>query len=424
MPRRPDPVAALSRALVLALVLALGGCSAGDGAPGSTERGRLTARADDATPAVADVVSRLLDRRAAAVRAGDRTAFHRGLDRSDPTFVAAQETWLSNLEQLPLADLRYELDPGSLVRHGRSYRATVTVSLRLARYDAAPVVTRARYRFAPVHGRLRLASVDLRVGSRPPALQPWDLGPVQVREGAGVLVVSDPGSAAEADGVVAAVEQGIATIAPRVPRPWDRRVVVYALSGTTFLRTLTNVPGGDPLAVDALTFPVLGGADGRSVAATRVLLNPRLLAEDGPARDRLIRHELVHVALGPHDDRIPVWLSEGVAEHLSVRDVPPDERAISGEALEAARAGLTELPADATFNGPQASRNYGVAWWVCEAIVEQYGEQALWSLVDALGTSDDPDRDLELMLDTRQGELVRHAGDLMLATYEHAGPPP
>jgi len=424
MPRRPDPVAALSGALVLALVLGLGGCSADDGPPGATEPGRLTARDDDAIPAVADVLGRLLDRRAAAVRAGDRAAFRRGLDPSDPAFVAGQETWLSNLRQLPLADLRYALDPGSLVRHGRSYRATVTVSLRLARYDAAPVVTRARYRFAPDHGRLRLASVDHLVGRQPPALQPWDLGPVQVSEGAGVLVVSDAGSAAEADGVVTAVEQGIAAVAPRVPRPWDRRVVVYALSGTTFLRTLTNVPGGDPLAVDALTFPVLGGAGGRSVAATRVLLSPRLLSEDGPARDRLIRHELVHVALGPHDDRIPVWLSEGLAEYLSVRDVPPAERSISGEALEAARAGLTELPADATFNGPHSSRNYGVAWWVCEAIVEQYGEQVLWSLVDALGTSDDPGRDLERLLDTREGDLVRRAGDLMLATYEHAEPPP
>jgi hypothetical protein len=131
----------------------------------------------------------------------------------------------------------------------------------------------------------------------------------------------------------------------------------------------------------------------------------------------------VHVALGEHDDRIPVWLSEGLAEYLSVRDVPPSRRAISGEALSAARAGLTELPADATFNGPQSSRNYGVAWWVCEAIVDRYGEPMLWSLVDTLGTSDVPDRDLELLLDTREDALVRRAGDLMLATYEEAEPP-
>ena len=55
---------------------------------------------------------------------------------------------------------------------------------------------------------------------------------------------------------------------------------------------------------------------------------------------------------------------------------------------------------------------------------DRYGEQVLWSLVDALGTSDDPDRDLELLLGTREAALVRRAGDLMLATYEHAEPPP
>jgi hypothetical protein len=405
-------------ALVLALVL--GGCSAdGDGRPGSADRGRLATRSGGATPAVAGVLSRLLDRRAAAVRAGDLPAFRRGLDRSDPAFVARQETWLANLGRLPVADLRYALDPRSLVRHGSSYRATVTVSLRLARYDAAPVVSRARYRFAPDRGRLRLASVDVRPAQAP---QPWDLGPVQVREGVGALVVLDDGSAAQADGVVTAVERGIAAVAPRVPLPWNRRVVVYALSGTSFLETLSNVPGGDPLAVDALTFPVLGG-DAGSVAATRVVLSPRLLAEDGPARDRLVRHELVHVALGHHDDRIPVWFSEGLAEYLSVRDLPPSERAVSGEALAAARAGLTGLPSDATFNGPRSSRNYGVAWWVCEAIVDRYGEPMLWSLVDALGTSDAPERDLELLLDTSERELVRRAGALMLAAYEPARPP-
>jgi hypothetical protein len=417
MPRRPEPAAALAGTLTLVLALVLGGCSAADRSSGSTERGRLTTHHTATPPAVAGVLERLLDRRAAAVRAVDATAFRRGLDGSDPAFVARQEAWLGNLAQLPVADLRYVLDPRSLVRHGRSYRATVTMSLRLTRYDAAPVVSRARYRFAPDRGRLRLTSVGM------VAPQPWDLGPVQVREGHGVLAVLDAGSAARADGVVRAVERGIGAIAPRVPLPWDRRVVVYALSGTAFLESLSNVPGGDPLAVDALTFPVMGGPDARSVAATRFVLSPRLLAQDGPARDRLIRHVLVHVALGEHDDRIPVWLSEGLAEYLSVRDVPPSRRAISGEALSAARAGLTELPADATFNGPQSSRNYGVAWWVCEAIVDRYGEPMLWSLVDTLGTSDVPDRDLELLLDTREDALVRRAGDLMLATYEEAGPP-
>ncbi len=104
----------------------------------------------------------------------------------------------------------------------------------------------------------------------------------------------------------------------------------------------------------------------------------------------------MHVALGSRDDRIPAWLSEGLAEYLSVRTLPPAERVISGEALDAARAGLTALPDTATFNETDSLANYGVAWWVCEAIAETYGEQMLWTLVDELAGALDPDAELEL----------------------------
>ena len=111
------------------------------------------------------------------------------------------------------------------------------------------------------------------------------------------------------------------------------------------------------------------------VASTRFVLNPRLLAADPGVRDRLIRHELVHVALGSRDDRIPVWLSEGLAEYLSVRTMPAGR---AGDLGRGARRGPRRPRRAArrdTFNdGPSLAANYGVAWWICEAIAETYGE--------------------------------------------------
>lgn len=368
---------------------------------------------------VARALSALLDRRAAAVRADDDDAFSAGL-AADPAFRAAQNQWFANVTQLPVAALDYTLDPASLVREGRGYWGTVEVGLRLEEYDARPVVTPDRYRFERTGGRFVLASVTDRAWERdhPTAAQPWDLEPVEIREGDGVLGVFDAGSVARAGEVVAAVEDGIAAIAPRIPLPWDGQVVVYALAEPTFLSSMEGVPGGDPLAIDGLTFPVMARPGLMRVASTRFVLNPRLLGVDPNARDRLIRHELVHVALGSRDDRIPAWLSEGLAEYLSVRTLPPAERVISGDALDAARAGLTRLPDSATFNEADSRANYGIAWWVCEAIAETYGEQMLWTLVDELAGAVDPDAQLELLLGVSGRRLARDAGKLMLATYD------
>ena len=428
--RRPagGPLASLILGLVLVVTT---GCSDTD--EGSADRDRRRdgvhsrggqGRADAAPELgagrdIAAALGALLDRRAAAVRTDDAAAFEAGLAQ-DAGFRAGQDQWFGNVTQLPAASFGYTLDPASLVRDGRAYWGTVDVRLRLEGYDARPVVTRDRYRFERSRGRFVVSSVTDPGWERdnPTAAQPWELEPVEVREGDGVLGVFDDGSVARAGELIDAVEDGIAAMAPRIPLPWDRHVVVYALARPTFLTSLTGVPGGDPMAIDGLTFPVMARPGETRVASTRFVHNPRLLGVDPDARDRLIRHELVHVALGSRDDRIPAWLSEGLAEYLSVRTLPPAERVISADALDAARAGLTELPDTDTFNETDSLANYGVAWWVCEAIAETYGEQMLWTLVDELAGATQPDAELALLLGVSGRRLVKDAGELMLATYE------
>lgn len=409
----------LTALAVVCLLSLLGACTGGGDGPGPVaERDLGRAASAQTSPERAVLgprIATLLDRRAAAVRAGDPTAFERsvGGDR------VAQQQWFGNLAQLPVGALSLELDPASLVRDGDTHWGTVAVALRLEGYDERAVVTHDRYQFARVGGRLRVTSVTDPAWERrnPGDPQPWDLGPVTVVEGAGVLGVFDAGSAARAADIMAAVEGGVASIAPRIPLGWDRRVVVYALSSPQFLDGLAGVPGGDPLAVDGLTFPVMTGVAPVRVAATRFVLNPRLLDADPASRDRLVRHELVHVALGSRDDEIPVWLSEGLAEYLSVQALAPAERVVSGEALEAARRGVTALPDDETFNGPESLANYGISWWVCEAIAQTWGEQMLWTLVRELDASADPEARLTELLGVPPERLVRDASRLMLDTY-------
>lgn len=390
----------------------------------------------EAPPDALQGIEEALDRRADAVRRGDEKAFLAGLakgDQGDPGLRDQQRVYLANLRQLPLAVFDYTVDPAGLVRDGEAYWVVVDLALQLDGFDAAPVVSRDRFRFTPGDqpGRFRLASVtDLQWEAdnqiRP---QPWDDGEIVVTRGTGVLGVFDSGSVRASVKLLNSVERGIADVAGVVPSSWSQSVVVYALSNTAFLSTLPGLPGGDPTSLDGVAFPVFASPDGGDLVGTRFVLHPGMLDEAGRARDRLVRHELTHVAIGEADDQAPVWLSEGLAEYVSVQALPPEKRTISEAALEAARAGVTEMPPDDSFNDAgtpgRASANYGIAWFACEYLAASYGEVTLWQVLDALNQEDaDPDDVLTTQLGFNVRTLARKAGKLILTTYDAPEPDP
>ncbi|WP_193613855.1 hypothetical protein [Nocardioides lijunqiniae] len=421
------PTRALRAAVAgLSCCLALAGCtgSSSDGAPPAPSDAASGAAAPAPVPPdLLQAFGGVLERRSAALLGGDLTAFRRDVARAGG-FRAAQETYFDNLQQLPLATVSYRVDPASLVRRGDAYWVAVHVTLQLEGYDTAPVESVDRYRFSASRRddtRFVLSSVEdaaweERQEVRP---QPWDLGPIEVREGTGVLGIFDAGSVGAAGPLLRSVEDGAADVAVRVPYPWDGRVVVYALSDPTFLTTLDDVPGGDPEALDALTFPVATAPGSPTVASTRFLLSPAMVGRDGPERDRLVRHELTHVALGQLDDQAPLWLSEGIAEYVSVQPLAPEDRRVESAALEAAEAGVDDLPADKTFNDADSAVHYGLSWWACEYLALTYGESALWSLVDQLATpGTDPDELLRSFLGLSPRQLARRGARLMITTFD------
>jgi hypothetical protein len=411
---RPSP-----RTLAVLLALSLAGaalvaCSS------AQEPGRTAA-----SKPPADIVAEVqdaLDLRAAAVRRGRPAVFTRTLG-GESSFRAQQQTWYDNLTQLPLAHFDYRLDPASLVRDGDGYWVRVEEVMQLDGYDAAPVVTPDRFRFVPLgeSGPMRLTSVTDQAWEREHAVQaqPWDLGPVEVRAGAGVLGIFDAGSVDNAGTLLSAVEAGIGDVSAWVPYDWSRTVVLYALSAPTFLDGLEDVPGDDPGDLDAVSFAAGAG--------TRFVLNPRVIDRPGAERDRLVRHELTHVAVGTHDDQAPVWLSEGLAEWVSVRPLAPDERRLPDAALSAAEEGAADLPDDASFNDDDSQAHYGVAWWAVEYLADSYGEEAPWLLLDQLSAAGaDRDAVLRDQFRTSTRDLAEQADRMILATYlgttSRAGP--
>ncbi len=376
----------------------------------------------DVPPDLASAFNRLLTRRSRAVRNGDRDAFLAGLDPRKPGFVAAQNGYFDNLTQLPLARLRYRLDRGSLVRQSAGYSVVVELTLQLEGYDRLPVRSLDRFHFRRLDdGRFALSSATDRRWREANGIrqQPWDMRPIQVRTAVGVLGIFDEESVTASRSLLRSFERGIADVAPRVPYAWDRTVVVYALSDLAFLDELDDLPGDDPEALDALAFTVPAGPGDPRVAATRIVVNPRLLRRTGPARDRLVRHELTHVAVAEHDDEAPIWLSEGIAEWVSVQPMAPQDRQVSDRALEEAERGISTMPDAATFNDADSEVHYAVAWWASEYLAATYGASAPWSVLDAFAAPVASERQtIKTLLTFPPDALARRGVKLMLATYE------
>ncbi|WP_183094902.1 hypothetical protein [Nocardioides stalactiti] len=392
----------------------------------------LTACGEDESPVTSDPTDRdaiasiekTLRQRARAVRDRDPVRFTATLGQRDDAFVAEQEGYLDNLDQLPLATYRITLVDDSLKRAGRSYWAEVLVRTQLQGYDVAPVVTRDRWRFTPTRdGRRYLVSSTRDAGweaGHDTQPQPWDLGPIEVREAPGVLGIFDATTLPLADEVLSAVSQSRFEVKSILPDTLEDPggVVVSTLSDLAFLESLDGLPTA-PADLDALTVPVPRDAERPEgpVASYRVVLSPDVLDEGEQVVDRLVRHELTHVALGDHARRAPLWLDEGLAEYVSVRPLAPVQRPLQTDALDLVATGVNDLPPDEAFGGADAEGWYGVAWWVCEYVAATYGEDALWALVDGFAAGRDEQAVVFDTLGVTTSELAQAGIALMRSTY-------
>jgi hypothetical protein len=367
----------------------------------------------------------LLARRARAVRTGNLTAFLDDVDSARPNFRARQERYFLNLRELPLAAFRYSLDQGVTTLPDGRMQGVVELRMRLERYDALPVRTAALFTFRRLESGAWVLSEDRnRAFEKDNDIepQPWDLMRIQVKEGDGVLGVFDEQSIDAAYQIIDEIEDGIRVIKQEVPVRWSGRVVVYALSDMRVLSGLDDLPGGDPNRLDGVAFPIRASPESPRLAAIRFMLHPRMIYRNDESRSRLVRHELTHVAIGRRDDRVPTWLSEGLAEYVSVQPIVPYERMISREALDAAQAGPDSLPLDNEFNGPHSGANYGIAWYACEYIADAFGEKALWRLFDAMragnGTSEEEqDAVLERLFGFDGDDLARLSARKIVNTF-------
>ncbi len=335
----------------------------------------------------------LLNRRARAIREHRLGLFLSTLDPTDPELLARQRRYFANMEQLPLQTLRYTVLksgwPSELASPSWGSAASVPqvrVSLQLRGYDSVPVQRVTGFAFATKNGKPLILSELTGSGAQFPGSSPapWDLVRIHVRSSGGTLQLYDDGTWNEAGEISSVLRRGIADVKSGLPFAWSGRVVVYVFSSRTVLNSFEGVPGGNIHHLGAMTFPMYAVLGQPTVAGTRFTLLPSSVRAGQPFLDRITRHELTHVAVGPRDDGVPTWLVEGIAEYMGARDLPRGQRRIATVAVARARAGVVDMPASATFNGPDQAWNYALSWMACDYIVATQGAAKMWELMAAL----------------------------------------
>ncbi len=114
----------------------------------------------------------------------------------------------------------------------------------------------------------------------------------------------------------------------------------------------------------------------------RVVLNPDVYAAQGRRGEQVVlAHEATHVALSAAVSDLPLWLVEGFADYVALRDVevPVRRSAVELTAWVRRHGALTRLPGAGGFDstGDRLAAAYEASWLACLAVVERVGERGL-----------------------------------------------
>ena len=126
----------------------------------------------------------------------------------------------------------------------------------------------------------------------------------------------------------------------------------------------------------------------------------------------VLKHEYAHLLLHRHiaSDRLPRWLDEGIAQHLSdglSEYLPGRSQLILGEALAAEREfPLRALEAGFPPDGNGLQLAYEQSRSVVGYLVQRYGEEILRDLIARMAAGEGA------------GEALRHVAGISLATLE------
>ncbi len=357
---------------------------------------------DDPSPRpVAAEAARTLDLLAEAVADGDRAAASALAPSGDDEARALLAAVVDNAGDLGLEtfSLRYVDEAGGVSAAG-AWPAAVEATWRLPEDDAP---SRAELQVGLVTAGAQVRIRSFGGAGRTPV---WLTGPVTVRRAPGVLVV---GRTDDAERVLRLAAAAVPVVG-RVLPDWTPRLVVEVPATAAALDDALGADRGTYADVAAVTASA-DGSPGRG-APVHVYVNPQVLSRLSAIGAQVVMsHEAAHVAAGAARSELPLWLLEGFADYVALRDVDlPPQTTAAQIVAEVRRDGLPDdLPADQAFDpaGARLGAAYEAAWLACAVIAETSGERALVDLYRAVDRGEPLEEALQDVAGLDERELVR-----------------
>jgi hypothetical protein len=309
-----------------------------------------------------------------AVRAGAAGAARALAPHGDAAAADRLAGIVANARAARVRDFTLRYVDAEGARVDGAWQAAADATWQFARFDRSPA--RAEVLVGLRDEGDRVAITGFGGGDRVSPL--WLSGSLQVRRAPRTLVLVD-GSAAEARAYARRAAAAVPVVR-RVLPDWDRGLVVEVPASED---ALDDTLDADPGTYDQIA-AVTTSADGRPTAdaPVHVFVNPdvygglRLIGAQV-----VMSHEATHVATGAFTSAMPLWVLEGFADYVALRDVDLPVARSASQIIARVRADAPprRLPGADEFGTrtPGLGATYESAWLACRLLARDGGEAAL-----------------------------------------------
>jgi hypothetical protein len=324
---------------------------------------------------------------------------------------------VANAEELDVAEftVRY-VDETTAVADDGTWTGAVDMTWRFRGFDREPVHEEVLVGFDGSGPGVTLTGIG-GGGRRTPL---WLTSALEVRRSEDTLVLV-AGTADEADRYARQADVAVPAVR-RVLPGWSGGLVVEVPEHAADLDSMLAADPGTYADIAAVSTSVDGTLT--SASPVHVFVNPELYGGLGPVGEQVVMtHEATHIATAaPVTTGVPLWLLEGFADYVALRDTALPMSKAAGQVIAQVRTdgvpGTLPGPAEFDPTATHLGAAYEAAWVACLVVVEIAGEDALVRLYEDVSGGQDVGRALQQDIGVGEQELTTRWQDRLTALVE------